>query len=172
MWRSLFQRQADRYKFPTNTNQNVVPPADEGWTTFVLSSEQREVLVPVPEVGLVPFSKHRIRDTMFNWQGWSAAVPRPSKLIDDEGGLVAPPVSTASEIAFETHYGIVPGTLPRLRFSRVYEFRGRATFLGGASRALSESQFAGTVSPELKYGRTTPRRASDHRAPVRQAGSR
>lgn len=84
-----------------------------------------------------------IHEGLFQWRGWSLAGHRPGKAITQANGPQdiinqVQPGGVPLAVNFEAE----PGTLPRLRFGRGYQFRMRAVDLGGASLALAEADDA------------------------------
>ncbi len=148
-WRSLFARQATSYRFPADPTRDYVPDADEGRTAAGLTRPT--------EPGTGPAL---VRERVALWNGWGLAIPPPGQVVDPSDGSVAdPPRSappTASPVQFDTSYGIVPKSLPRLRYGDEYRLRARCVFLGGWSRAVGESQDATAVSAEERFGRYAP----------------
>ena len=84
----------------------------------------------------------RLPESLFRWAGWSLCAPRPGKTIGPEDGAdpsksftAQPPANPASTpFKLETAFGVSKGTLPRLRFGALYQFRARAVDLAGNSR--------------------------------------
>jgi hypothetical protein len=83
----------------------------------------------------------RLPESLFRWAGWSLCAPRPGKTIgpDDpdpaKSYRAQPPANPAiTTFKLETTFTVSKGTLPRLRFGALYQFRARAVDLAGNSR--------------------------------------
>jgi hypothetical protein len=87
----------------------------------------------------------RAHETLFTWDGWSLAAPRPGDAIlpdmgpvDDEHpdgttqhGVV--PNTVATPFRLEVTFHALPGSLPRLRYGHRYRVRARMVDLAGNS---------------------------------------
>lgn len=160
-YRSLWQRRAlDAYDFPRRTSLKVTPPPDEGWNTTALSTDGNESYVQFGEEEQKPTAMRRVSESIFNWNGWSGAASRPGNILDPlTGEAIEPPENkprSGDPVQMGVEYGVVPGTLPRLRFGRKYWMRARAVDLAGNSRTVDEKQPGGTVPPPAFYGRLEP----------------
>jgi hypothetical protein len=164
-WRSLFQRQTDDrgYRFPRDHSLDRVPDADEGWTTTTLVTELVESFAePDPDIDdpFVPFALRRLDDQLYRWDGWSGAVRPPGSSVDGATGTVTaePPSEPppTDPVRFATHYDVVPGSLPRLRFGHRYLMRARCVDLSGDARPLSEPVPASALPPVEAFGRLEP----------------
>jgi hypothetical protein len=78
-----------------------------------------------------------LHESLFGWDGWSLAVPRPGRHIPhtpDAAEAVTDDVEQLdSQLALNFDTDIVAGTLPRLRYSHRYAFRARTVDLTGMS---------------------------------------
>jgi hypothetical protein len=120
---------------------------DEGWIQLSATSAPENVNTDDPP------SEMRIHESLFDWSGWSLAVPRPGAALTEPdehqnttttktfvgpdglehplGGYLHPNLPLA------TGFAVPPGSLPRLRFGMTYRFRARAVDLAGNSVAFS-----------------------------------
>ncbi|BAK33546.1 hypothetical protein MLP_05320 [Microlunatus phosphovorus NM-1] len=164
-WSSLFQRRTKQgYAFPRDKSLSIVPKPDEGWNTTVLVTEQEDVRVlhqnPEQDAILRPTALFRLDDAFYKWDGWSGAVPTPSSVLDSVTGQPVeasdnlPTADQTAQVAVD--YGVVPRTLPRLRFGRTYQFRGRCVDLAGNSCDLATANPTGAASPPEPFGRLEP----------------
>lgn len=121
---------------------------DEGWVQLGATSAPADVLTDDPPTEM------RIHESVFDWNGWSLAVPRPGNSLPepDENGVCTPtktftdPDGNTTELGhyrhpvlpLDVHWSVPPGDLPRLRFGTTYRFRARAVDLAGNSVAFSK----------------------------------
>jgi hypothetical protein len=110
-----------------------VPPGDEGWSQLGTTS--------APQSGQPqsPVGDQNVPETLFRWNGWSLAAPRPGAHLEDNssGGLSTNEQSSlAPGFPVSISYAATPGTLPVLRFGRRYRFQARAVDLAGNSVGL------------------------------------
>ncbi len=78
-----------------------------------------------------------IHETVFGWDGWSLAAPRPGKRVRHAAGeeRVEDPDTDPDPITpLVVHNRVEQGTLPRLRYGREYAFRAFGVDLAGNSR--------------------------------------
>lgn len=145
-WRSLMERQG-RYEFTRAPDLNVTV-IDEGTTTSAATSSAR------------PGDQDLyVHESMMRWDGWSLAVPRPGKAVQDDGSVSAAPPAPDPAFGFAGRYQVRPGSLPALRFGRTYRFRARAVDLAGNSLTVAEADLR--IEPVLvtepqTYGRFEP----------------
>ena len=100
-------------------------------------------------------------ETLTRWNGWSLVAPRPGKHIDDasddslvdDAGNPPPP---GSNFQLQIEYAATPGTLPTLRFGRVYRFLARVVDLAGNSVPFSSNAPLTYATPPAVYGRVEP----------------
>ena len=100
-------------------------------------------------------------ETLTRWNGWSLVAPRPGKHIDDasddslvdDAGNPPPP---GSNFQLQIEYAATPGTLPTLRFGRVYRFRARVVDLAGNSVPFASNAPLTYATPPAVYGRVEP----------------
>lgn len=148
--RSLFERQAEAYHFPANPALDLVPPADEGWVGTSYSADRTSS-------GLA--SSNRLPDSLARWRGWSLAVPPPGKAVDSTTGEAVAPtnaVRVTDPVQFQTDYGVVPGTLPRLRYGHTYALRARVVDITGNSVPVDAATPANAETDEQVFARLDP----------------
>lgn len=123
-WRSLCFR---RGQYLVGQSQQPVPnvPEDEGW----ISLGSMKPNIPTPSPTLL------IYESLFRWNGWSLAVPRPGKASGEDASN---PVGAVPGFNMAVKFDPVPGTLPKLRFGRHYQFRARVVDLAGNSLTAND----------------------------------
>ena len=140
-WRSLNFRQGAYHLLGKNAPPQGAPlpkpflvQNDEGWISLGMTQEDSD------EPGTETAGKRLIvYESLFRWDGWSLCVPRPGRHlgIDDN-----PAQGTGDRISLlstmQALFSPVPGTLPRLRFGRQYQFRARVVDLAGNSLAVTD----------------------------------
>lgn len=165
-WFSLHQRE-NKYSWYDEAGvehpiQNTSP--DEGYVELALA-EQRDK----KENLFVP-------ETLARWEGWSLSVGRPGLSIDESNDHPAPELKDkhdflrtrameAKKYAYDqtldfklnAQSGIVPGTLPKLRFGKKYRLRIRTVDLAGNSLPLSaQASSTEIMRTNIKYYRYEP----------------
>ena len=114
----------------------------------------------------------RAHETLFTWDGWSLAAPRPGEAIlpdtgppdaDHPDGVTKHgdvPNTAATSFRLETTFTAKDGTLPRLRYGNSYRVRARVVDLAGNSPfEPGEPAFDATqpeVTPEFVFRRFEP----------------
>ena len=107
---------------------------DEGWISLGMTQEDGD-----EASGATAGKRLIVYESLFRWDGWSLCAPRPGRHlgIDDNPtqgtGERIPLLSTMQAL-----FSPVPGTLPRLRFGRQYQFRARVVDLAGNSLAVTD----------------------------------
>ncbi|HYI34868.1 MAG TPA: hypothetical protein VEX88_15525 [Glaciibacter sp.] len=110
-----------------------------------------------------PTADQYLHETLAGWDGWSLAVRRPGKIVN-ETEPVDPTVDPASgdgRVA-ETGFPLAarftpqPGSLPRLRFGRNYRMRVRAVDLSGESIPADQLDEAHERGLDGSYQRWEP----------------
>lgn len=100
----------------------------------------------------------RLHESLFAWDGWSLAVRRPGKKIEDGGHQ---PTDSNPEVPLEsrlsTRFEVVGGSLPKLRFGRKYALRARAVDLAGNGKKCGNGETSLTGAfPEITFHRYEP----------------
>jgi hypothetical protein len=122
-WRSLCERTGD-YRFLEAAGGPVTESAaDEGFVQFA-STEPSDPAAP---------KSIRTGETLFTWNGWSLAAPRPGKAIMPDDSHADPANAAVTPFKIETEFKAGVGSLPRLRFGRQYRLRARIADLAGNS---------------------------------------
>lgn len=86
-----------------------------------------------------PNAELYVHESILHWQGWSLAAPRPGKTITSSGPGTVTSRAPDGGLQLETSFQAEPGTLPRLRFGRRYQFRARTVDLAGNSLSIEEA---------------------------------
>ncbi|WP_394004423.1 hypothetical protein ACF3M1_04850 [Luteimonas sp. WGS1318] len=122
-WRSLCER-SGTYRFLEAQPALVsVTATDEGFVQLATTA---------PRDPAAPKSL-RVGETLFTWNGWSLAAPRPGLAIMPDDRHVDPENDAMTPFRVEADIHARPGSLPRLRFGREYRLRARAADLAGNS---------------------------------------
>ncbi|MBI3979067.1 MAG: hypothetical protein HY331_12860 [Chloroflexi bacterium] len=96
-----------------------------------------------------------LQESLFHWQGWSLAAPRPGRSIDADD-LPADIHNTArTQFPLEVKFTATPGSLPRLRFGRTYRVRARMADLAGNGPLYTRPGLTGATG-EIVYSRFEP----------------
>ena len=89
-----------------------------------------------------------IYESLFRWAGWSLCVSRPGKDLNPQDQPDYSGHASASDVPMHVDFFPVPGTLPRLRFGKQYQFRARVVDLAGNSVPVNQdSNDAKLVTP-------------------------
>ena len=140
-WRSLNFRHGTYHLLGKNASPPGTPlptpfltQDDEGWISLGMTQEDDE-----ETGGARPSKRLIVYESLFRWDGWSLCVPRPGRHLglDDnpnQGTGERKPILSTMQALFTP----VPGTLPRLRFGRQYQFRARVVDLAGNSLAVTD----------------------------------
>ena len=75
----------------------------------------------------------RLPESLFRWAGWSLCARRPGKTIGSDSTPASPANPATTAFKLETTFTVTKGTLPRLRFGALYQFRLRAVDLAANS---------------------------------------
>jgi hypothetical protein len=138
-WRSLCQRVGE-YAFPKSPGTAPLSGVKDEGVVRTAASEQPGH----PEIYL--------HESLFTWDGWSLCAPRPTKPVPNEGEV---PTPTRPQ-PVRTEFTAQEGTLPRLRYGRLYQFRLRSVDLSGGGRAAGEAGGEAEASVPVPYGRYEP----------------
>ncbi len=128
MWRSLHAREGT-YRF--RTSPEVRELVDEGCAEPTLVQPN-----PGPAGAGAPDPElpNYVSESLFLWQGWSLAAPRPGEPLPSP----EPDPDRDGEPGLEVSFRPPRGSLPRLRFGQRYLFRARIVDLAG--NALDPAQ--------------------------------
>jgi hypothetical protein len=125
-WRSLMHRTVSY--LDRDTQAEVFAVADQ--EAYLKGS----AVTSVPGAAV---DRSYLHESMFGWDGWSLALPRPGRHIrgtaEDPGSLAEDGQPFPGPLALRVRTGLIAGTLPRLRYGSSYRFRVRAVDLGGYS---------------------------------------
>ncbi|HWY45335.1 MAG TPA: hypothetical protein VNX66_17690 [Candidatus Sulfotelmatobacter sp.] len=75
----------------------------------------------------------RLPESLFRWAGWSLCARRPGRTIGSDSTPASPANPATTAFKLETNFTVTKGTLPRLRFGALYQFRARAADLAANS---------------------------------------
>ncbi len=136
-WRSLNFRQGN-YHLLGAPNAPLTKPFlvhnDEGWISLGMAEEDGD-----PTEGARAPKRLIVYESLFRWDGWSLSVPRPGRHLDLEDNPSQGLGGRLKEVSsMQAVFHPVPGTLPRLRFGRHYQFRARVVDLAGNSLAVTD----------------------------------
>ncbi|MGR0221290.1 hypothetical protein [Agromyces sp. ZXT2-6] len=133
-WYSLHRRTGE-YELvepgPARVPLPVQPAPDEGHLKAASTSSGDPA----------PTADQYLHETVIGWDGWSLAVKRPGKVVDETDPV--DPQKTPPEVAdtgfpLAARFAVQRGSLPRLRYGRRYRLRVRAVDLSG--RSIPEDQ--------------------------------
>ena len=170
-WRSLCAREGAYELWHTATNGVAVE--DSGIRIDINPRDEGYVSGPSTTSGGAESSNpddHYLHESLFRWTGWSLCTPRPGRAIMAEEATdgsqlqrEAPGNIEEEDVAVngsgvKTNFVTAKGTLPRLRFGRLYRIRARVVDLAGNSLALDDdtnSEYEG-ASNAVGYLRFEP----------------
>jgi hypothetical protein len=118
-WRSLCLRDGT-YAFLTNGLTRHF--SDEGFITVATSQSADGTS-----------SDLRFPESLFRWAGWSLSVPRLGRTIGSDSTPQDVQNPPTADFQLRTTFRVTKGTLPRLRFGALYQFRARAVDLAANS---------------------------------------
>jgi hypothetical protein len=84
-----------------------------------------------------------LHEVMAVWRGWSLAAPSPGLVLGTDDTVADPSPVVPSGIPLRTSFVAAPGSLPRLRYGRVYAMRARVVDLAGNSLPPSTANYKG-----------------------------
>jgi hypothetical protein len=123
VWRSLCERNGV-YRFLEAAGGPLTETAaDEGFVQFAATEPPDPAAPRVIRTG----------ESLFTWNGWSLAAPRPGKAIMPDDSHADPANAAVTPFKIETTFTARSGSLPRLRFGRKYRMRARVADLAGNS---------------------------------------
>lgn len=159
-WFSLHMRN-NKYSYlnPAGTNVDISGmDTDEGFIQMAASEEKTETGTQL-----------KVGEAIARWEGWSLSVPRPGSALNDpmldskevyDKTKEAEKFKTPGTADFRLNVlpGLVEGTLPKLRFGKLYAVRIRTVDLAGNSVDLNEQpeNIGETVVGKIKYMRYEP----------------
>jgi len=102
-----------------------------------------------------------VLESLCKWDGWSLAAPRPGKVVDEKDTAVELKNKSVQgdpkmPIGLDVNFTATKGTLPKLRFGKIYRFRARAVDLACNSLALDDITNFEAATDELLYVRYEP----------------
>ncbi|HEY0928503.1 MAG TPA: hypothetical protein VGE27_01185 [Gemmatimonas sp.] len=84
-----------------------------------------------------------LHEVMTVWRGWSLVAPSPGLSVGIHDEVTDPSPVVPDGVALRTAFVAAPGTLPRLRYGRVYGVRARMVDLAGNSLPPTTANYAG-----------------------------
>lgn len=143
-WHSLHRRDSAF----TIEDQTYTVKDEEGFTQ--LAAAQPATAPDQPRV-----RDMYVHEAIARWAGWSLSVPFPGKVLSsspDPTEALNQPSSDqnlpVTPFKMNTHFTIVPGSLPSLRFGRRYRIRARVVDLCGNSLVLDD-RLLNQLTPQL-----------------------
>ncbi len=118
-WHSLCQRDGT-YTFPNATLTRQI--SDEGFVTLATTQSADGTTTDL-----------RLPESLFRWAGWSLSARRAGRTVGPESTPQDSGNPASTDFKLETNFTVTKGTLPRLRFGALYQFRARAVDLAGNS---------------------------------------
>ncbi len=159
-WYSLHQR-INQYAYAPlhGTAQPVSLPSspfiDEGCVQLSLTQDSND-----------SGGAQKLNEVIARWEGWSLAVPRPGKSLNNTGDPVSSDADEQKKyqlddsVSFRLQVNTIPApkTLPMLRFGRSYSIKIRTVDLAGNSlpSQLDPENKSGSVISGIKYLRYEP----------------
>lgn len=150
LWRSLCERMSD-YILPAGA-LTVSGVREEGTVRLAATSAADG---SNPDV----IALHEI---MAVWRGWSLVAPSPGLVVGVDDAVADPSPVVPEGIPLRTAFTAAPGSLPRLRYGRVYAVRARVVDLAGNSLPPSTANYAGddvsrdAAAPYWRYEPVSP----------------
>lgn len=148
LWHSVCQR------IGTYTFLDLADPP------LVLEDEGFVQMGVTEQIGAAESDPIRAQDSLFIWDGWSLAAPRPGQTILPDHTTGDPANTAVTPFKMETSFRAKPNTLPRLRIGYSYKLRVRAVDLAGNSVFQPGDPEFATDQPEItaliKYRRCEP----------------
>jgi hypothetical protein len=87
-----------------------------------------------------PAAPNYISESLFLWQGWSVAVPRPGEKLPQKASPSPPP-----GLDLTTRFTVPHKSLPRLRFGESYQVRARTADLAGNGLNIDDADAVATA---------------------------
>lgn len=152
-WRSLMRR-AGAYEFHRLSG---------ALRTYAITEEAVAIVAPGTS-GEANDSDLYQQESLVRWTGWSLAVRRIGRQVNENGQAVDQGDAIDADFGFGTRFSVPDQDLPRLRFGRSYQFRARAVDLAGNSVDFQPGDFPGGAplkSAAQPFGRFEPVPAPD-----------
>jgi hypothetical protein len=93
-----------------------------------------------------------LQESLFRWDGWSLAAPRPGRTLLQDDVVADAPGTPSDGFPLTMHFRARPGSLPRLRFGESYRFRARTVDIAGNSVDIdAEDVGASDPRPYLRF---------------------
>jgi hypothetical protein len=149
-WRSLCERLSD-YGLPAGT-LDVKGVREEGTIRLAATSAAD---------GSHP-DMVSLHEVMTVWRGWSLVAPSPGLSVGINDEVADPSPVVPDGIPLRTAFAAAPGSLPRLRYGRVYGVRARMVDLAGNSLPPTAGNYAGdqesrdAATPYWRYEPVSP----------------
>jgi hypothetical protein len=118
-WHSLCQRDGT-YKFLNGGLTRQI--SDEGFVTLATTQSVDGTTTDL-----------RLPESLFRWAGWSLSARRAGRTVGPDSTAQDAGNPASTDFKLETNFTVTKGTLPRLRFGALYQFRARAVDLAGNS---------------------------------------
>ena len=138
-WHSLFRRVGE-YRLLRDGSRFSIE--DEGFSQTAMTEE-------APAAAAAPPADVRLHETLWAWNGWSLAAPRPGKAILSGSGSAAAPERVTNdaqtELPLEVSFRAAPRSLPRLRYGARYRMRARSVDLAGNAVPLASARESAVI---------------------------
>jgi hypothetical protein len=146
-WHSLHRRSS----LFTIAAATFGPVIEEGFTQLAATQAAPDPANPPP-------NDLYLHEAVARWAGWSLSVPMPGKHLSSDADPEKALDNTkenepATPFEMSTHFDVVKGTLPSLRFGRRYRLRARAVDICGNSVTLGEPITAALTSAGMALPR-------------------
>lgn len=132
-WHSLFRRVGEYRLLRDGSRLSI---EDEGFSQTAMTEEAPAAAAAAP-------ADVRLHETVWAWNGWSLAAPRPGKAILSGSGSAAAPERVTNDaqtaLPLEVSFRAAPRSLPRLRYGARYRMRARSVDLAGNAVPLGSA---------------------------------
>ena len=105
----------------------------------------------------------RADEVVARWSGWSLAVRQPT--FDAPNGQAVAPANAQRPYNLNWKFDVVPGSLPRLRFTSTYRIRARVVDLAGGGLDFDDPAADRCATEEIAYRRFEPIASPDIQLP-------
>lgn len=99
---------------------------------------------------------NQLHQAVFRWTGWSMVAPPLGKMLDGADELADPVPPAAANTPYRTDIAAAPGSLPALRYGRVYRLRARLVDVAGRSLEFTPDPDLTAASPAIRFRRYDP----------------